>query len=97
MPKPLMPKATAVWLIENTALTFDQVADFCSLHPLEVQVPSAQRFREPLSTSHVQRLVDLTAADELDLITDECRRRQAEADHEHGEHGAENSKRRACP
>lgn len=33
----LMPKATAVWLIDNTALTFDQVAQFCSLHPLEVQ------------------------------------------------------------
>jgi len=33
----LMPKATAVWLIDNTALTFDQVAAFCSLHPLEVQ------------------------------------------------------------
>jgi hypothetical protein len=34
---PLMPKATAVWLIENTALSFDQVATFCGLHPLEVQ------------------------------------------------------------
>jgi hypothetical protein len=34
---PLMPKATAVWLIENTALTFDQIADFCHLHSLEVQ------------------------------------------------------------
>jgi hypothetical protein len=33
----LMPKATAVWLIENTSLTFDQIAAFCSLHPLEVQ------------------------------------------------------------
>lgn len=33
----LMPKATAVWLIEQTSLTFDQVADFCGLHPLEVQ------------------------------------------------------------
>jgi hypothetical protein len=32
-----MPKATAVWLIENTALTFQQVAEFCALHPLEVQ------------------------------------------------------------
>ena len=32
----LMPKATAVWLIDNTALSFDQIADFCSLHPLEV-------------------------------------------------------------
>jgi hypothetical protein len=32
-----MPKATAVWLIENTSLSFDQIADFCGLHPLEVQ------------------------------------------------------------
>ncbi|MDE2462158.1 MAG: DUF1013 domain-containing protein [Alphaproteobacteria bacterium] len=35
--KPLMPKATAVWLVENTALTFEQIADFCGLHPLEVK------------------------------------------------------------
>ncbi|MEM8800301.1 MAG: DUF1013 domain-containing protein [Pseudomonadota bacterium] len=34
---PLMPMATAVWLVENTALTFDQIAEFCGLHPLEVQ------------------------------------------------------------
>ena len=34
---PLMPKATAVWLVENTALTFKQVADFCNLHELEVK------------------------------------------------------------
>ena len=33
----LMPKATAVWLIDNTALTFTQIAEFCSLHDLEVQ------------------------------------------------------------
>mgnify|MGYP002623304978 CR=1 FL=1 len=33
----LMPKATAVWLIENTSLAFGQIADFCGLHPLEVQ------------------------------------------------------------
>lgn len=33
----LMPKATAVWLIENTALSFEQIAAFCNLHPLEVQ------------------------------------------------------------
>jgi hypothetical protein len=32
-----MPKATAVWLVENTSLTFDQVAGFCGLHPLEVK------------------------------------------------------------
>jgi len=34
---PLMPKATAVWLVENTSLTFDQIADFCHLHMLEVK------------------------------------------------------------
>src|SRR3954469_5803297 len=34
---PLMPKATAVWLVENTALSFDQIASFCNLHPLEVK------------------------------------------------------------
>lgn len=33
----LMPKATAVWLVDNTGLTFDQIASFCTLHPLEVQ------------------------------------------------------------
>lgn len=33
----LMPKATAVWLVDNTSLTFEQVADFCGLHPLEVK------------------------------------------------------------
>jgi uncharacterized protein len=37
MHAPLMPKATAVWLVENTSLTFEQIADFCGLHPLEVQ------------------------------------------------------------
>ncbi|MGH6827908.1 MAG: DUF1013 domain-containing protein [Rhizomicrobium sp.] len=36
-PKPLMPKATAVWLVDNTSLTFEQIADFCGLHPLEVK------------------------------------------------------------
>lgn len=33
----LMPKATAVWLVENTSLTFEQIAAFCNLHPLEVK------------------------------------------------------------
>jgi hypothetical protein len=37
MAQPLMPKATAVWLIEKTSLTFEQVADFVGMHPLEVQ------------------------------------------------------------
>jgi hypothetical protein len=37
MSNPLMPKATAVWLVENTSLTFEQIAEFCGLHRLEVQ------------------------------------------------------------
>jgi hypothetical protein len=37
MPQLLMPKATAVWLIDHSGLTFQQIADFCGLHPLEVQ------------------------------------------------------------
>lgn len=35
--KPLMPKATAVWLVDNTSLTFEQIAEFCGLHNLEVK------------------------------------------------------------
>ncbi len=35
--KPLMPKATAVWLVENTSLSFDQIAEFCGMHLLEVK------------------------------------------------------------
>ena len=34
---PFMPKATAVWLVENTTLTFKQIAQFCNLHELEVK------------------------------------------------------------
>jgi len=37
MTAPLMPKATAVWLVEHTTLTFKQIGDFCELHELEVQ------------------------------------------------------------
>ncbi len=37
MTAPLMPKATAVWLVENTTLTFRQIAEFCELHELEIQ------------------------------------------------------------
>jgi len=39
---PLMPKATAVWLLDNTALSFDQIADFFKLHP-----PGGQAIRVP--------------------------------------------------
>jgi hypothetical protein len=34
---PLMPKATAIWLIDNTALTFEQIAEFCNMHIIEIQ------------------------------------------------------------
>ena len=37
MKYPLMPKATAIWLVDNTALTFKQISEFCGLHELEVQ------------------------------------------------------------
>ena len=38
MTAPVMPKATAVWLIENTSLTFRQISKFCEIHELEIQV-----------------------------------------------------------
>ena len=37
MALPLMPKATALWLVDNTCLTFEQIAEFCGLHILEIQ------------------------------------------------------------
>ncbi len=37
MATPLMPKATAIWLLDNTALTFEQISDFCGLHTLEIK------------------------------------------------------------
>ena len=37
MKLPLMPKATAIWLIENTSLSFSQISEFCGLHELEIQ------------------------------------------------------------
>ena len=60
-PAPLMPKATAVWLVEHTALSFDQVADFCKLHPLEVKAiadgDAAQGIKglDPIQTGQLSR------------------------------------------
>ena len=57
----LMPKATAVWLIDNTTLTFDQIAAFCELHPLEVQgiadgeVAVGIRGLDPVANGQVSR------------------------------------------
>ena len=70
---PLMPKATAVWLVENTALSFDQVADFCKLHPLEVKAiadgDAAQGIKglDPIQTGQLTR--------------EEIKKAEADADH----------------
>ena len=75
---PLMPKATAVWLVENTALSFEQVADFCKLHPLEVKAiadgESALTIKglDPVQTGQLTR-------EEIE---------EAEADHDHRLHMA---------
>ena len=61
----LMPKATAVWMVDNTSLTFEQIADFCGLHPLEVngiadgEVARDIRGADPIANGQLTR-------DELD-------------------------------
>tara|TARA_B100001142_G_scaffold226033_1_gene224175 strand:+ start:172 stop:750 length:579 start_codon:yes stop_codon:yes gene_type:complete len=68
---PLMPKATAVWLVENTALTFDQIANFCNIHPLEVKgiadgdVAQGIRGMDPIMSGELTR-IELESA-ELDV------------------------------
>jgi uncharacterized protein len=70
MTQPLMPKATAVWLIDNTALSFDQIADFCQLHVLEVQavadgeVSTGMQGFDPVANRQVERSeIERCAAD----------------------------------
>ena len=59
--KPLMPKATAVWLVDNTSLSFEQIADFCGLHPLEVKgiadedVAKGIKGQDPVSSGQLTR------------------------------------------
>ena len=58
---PLMPKATAMWLVENTSLTFEQIADFCRLHHLEVkgiadgEVAAGIKGLDPMLTGQLTR------------------------------------------
>ncbi len=75
----LMPKATAVWLIENTTLTFNQISAFCGLHPLEVQsiadgeiavgmvgfdpITSSQLTREEISRCEADQTTELQQAE----------------------------------
>ena len=67
----LMPKATAVWLVDNTALSFDQIAQFCKLHPLEVKAiadgEAAQGIKglDPVMTGQLSR--DEIARGEADI------------------------------
>jgi len=57
----LMPKATAVWLVDNSSLTFEQIADFCGLHPREVkgiaddEVARDIRGADPISNGQLTR------------------------------------------
>lgn len=59
--KPLMPKATAVWLVENTSLSFDQIAELCGLHNLEVKgiadgdVAQGIKGQDPISSGQLTR------------------------------------------
>ncbi len=59
--KPLMPKATAVWLVENTSLSFGQIAEFCGLHPLEVKgiadgdVAQGIKGHDPITNAQITR------------------------------------------
>jgi len=60
---PLMPKATAVWLIENTMLTFDQIAAFCGLHSLEIQALADEEGQKIAGQSPLQ--MRLLTVDEI--------------------------------
>ena len=59
--KPLMPKATAVWLVENTSLSFEQIADLCGLHNLEVKgiadgdVAQGIKGQDPITSGQLSR------------------------------------------
>ena len=81
MTLPLMPKATAIWLVENTALTFKQIADFCGMHELEIkgiadgEVGMGIKGLNPISTNQLTKEeIDNAANDpehSLELIQNE--------------------------
>ena len=70
---PLMPKATAVWLLDNTSLTFEQIADFCKLHVLEIKAiadgDAAQGIKglDPISTGQLSREQIVAAEGDTDI------------------------------
>ena len=68
---PLMPMATAVWLVENTTLTFKQIADFCKLHEVEIQgiadgeVAKGIKAYNPIISGQISREeIELSSKDE---------------------------------
>ena len=68
---PLMPMATAVWLVENTSLTFKQIANFCDLHEVEIQgiadgeVAKGIKGYNPIIAGQLSREeIDLSSKDE---------------------------------
>lgn len=74
-PKLLMPKATAIWLIENTVLTFSQVGEFTGLHPIEVQALADEDIgrgivgRDPVANNEVtQEELDKAEADDTYIM-----------------------------
>ena len=81
----LMPKATAVWLVDNTSLTFEQIADFCGLHPLEVkgiadgEVARDIRGADPIANGQLSR-------DELDRAENNDKYRMVAQKSRHAEY-----------
>jgi hypothetical protein len=77
----LMPKATAVWLVDNTSLTFEQIADFCGLHPLEVkgiadgEVARDIRGADPIANGQLSReqLDAAQASDKYRMVAQKSR------------------------
>ena len=71
MTAPLMPRATAVWLVENTTLTFRQISDFCEIHELEIQA---------IADGEVaSNIMGLSPVDNNQLTWEEIRRCEADA------------------
>ncbi|MGQ3674398.1 DUF1013 domain-containing protein [Xanthobacter sp. TB0139] len=80
---PLMPKATAVWLVDNTALTFEQIGEFCKLHPLEVkgiadgEVAQGIKGLDPIASGQLSRdeitLAEKNAGRKLKLLEPKVR------------------------
>jgi len=90
----LMPKATAVWLIDNTALTFQQISEFCTLHILEVEgiadgdVASGIRGADPIANGQLAReeiCTQIDLDDTVKIAAEKEAKRQAKLEKETGE------------